>query len=63
MGAAVGELTCAERADDDANVEPSYDAVGAKQGTIYKAQESHDGGIVVHKFEEVVAIGTLKSIP
>lgn len=58
-----GELTCAEEEDNGANVEQSYDTVGARQDVMYKAKELQDGRTVVHKFEEVAAIGTLKFIP
>jgi len=58
-----GKLTCAEQDDNGADVEPSHDTVGARPGAMYKAKEPQDGGTVVHKFEEVAAIGTLEFVP
>jgi hypothetical protein len=58
-----GELTCAKQDDSGANMEPSHDTVGLRQGAMYKAEDPQDGGVVVHKFEELAALGTLDFIP
>jgi len=43
------ELTYAEHDDGGASVEPSYD-------TMYKVKDpARDGGVVVHRFEELAA--------
>jgi len=50
------EFTCAEQDDGGTSVEPSYD-------TPYKVKDpARDGGVVVHRFEELAALRTLDFI-
>ena len=56
-------LTRAKQDDGRANIEPSYDTVGARQGAMYKAKDPQGGGVAVHKFEGLLALGTLDLIP